>query len=341
MASYIIGNAWCNENGGSQNGKAGDQKQSGTGEDYKGEVRMQNLYTSPKGWYVLRFISDEHAVKAAERMRTACNNPNIGYSQNDTSKGYEQSRYGVIKYGTGSTVKINCDCSSLVRACVKEATGKDPGDFSTADEVRTLQKTGLFQDTIEYTVGMQMFVGDIIVTKTKGHTAMLVIADTRSGSTTSLTDKSGGKSLEEVVADVIAGKYGSGNETRKKKVEAEGWNYDTVRASVNCALGAAALNKKSVSDNTNKMLVTSVKTEKATKKKSAYNSMFRVTVDLNMRSGAGTKNTVITVIPQNGVCKCYGWYTKSKDTDWLYVNFEGIVGYVSVKYLSKVGKGAE
>lgn len=332
MGSYIIGNAWCDENGKSTNGKPGDQKQTDK-EDYKGEVRMQNLYTSPKGWWVLRFISDEHAVEAAKKMRIACNNKHLGYSQND--------RYGVIRNGIETDKDSNCDCSSLVRACVKEATGKDPGDFSTADEVKVLTKTGLFQEPISYEVGMRMFVGDIIVTKTKGHTAMLVVADSRSGSTTSATDKSGGKSLEQVVADVIAGKYGSGNTTRKNKLEAEGWNYDTVRASVNCALGAAALNKKSVSDNTNKMLVTSVKTEKATKKKSAYNSMFRVTVDLNMRSGAGTKNTVITVIPQNGVCKCYGWYTKSNDTDWLYVNFEGIVGYVSVKYLSKVGKGAE
>lgn len=40
------------------------------------------------------------------------------------------------------------------------------------------------------------------------------------------------KSIDEVAKDVIAGKYGNG-ETRKKKLEAEGYDYETIRSRVN------------------------------------------------------------------------------------------------------------
>lgn len=40
------------------------------------------------------------------------------------------------------------------------------------------------------------------------------------------------KTIEEVAKDVIAGKYGNGAE-RKRKIEAEGYNYNTVQQQVN------------------------------------------------------------------------------------------------------------
>lgn len=45
------------------------------------------------------------------------------------------------------------------------------------------------------------------------------------------------KSITEIAKDVINGKYGSGN-TRKKKLEAEGYNYNEVQAEVNRILKA-------------------------------------------------------------------------------------------------------
>ena len=44
------------------------------------------------------------------------------------------------------------------------------------------------------------------------------------------------KSITEVAKDVINGKYGNGDE-RKKKLEAKGYDYDTVQAKVNQLLG--------------------------------------------------------------------------------------------------------
>lgn len=166
--AIIIGSASIDEKGNITGGKAGDQKQKVDAgkDDYAGEVKLQNFYVAKKGWYVLRAKDDKIAEKIAAAMRTACNNPNIGYNQTD--------RYGIIKNGTASKVKTNADCSSTVRQCVKEASGKDPGDFNTSTEVKALQNTGMFEPTMEYKEGMELYTGDILVTKKKGHTVVVV-----------------------------------------------------------------------------------------------------------------------------------------------------------------------
>ena len=170
--AVIIGSARIDENGHAAGGSAGDQKQGGT-PDYKGEISMQNFYVSNKGWWVIRPKSAEHAKKIAANMKTACNNKNIGYDQG--------GRLGVIKYGVATKTKTEADCSSLVRACVKEATGKDPGDFYTGNEAEVLNKTGLFEAKKSYTNGMKLYSGDILVTKQKGHTVIVVEGASRDG----------------------------------------------------------------------------------------------------------------------------------------------------------------
>jgi peptidoglycan hydrolase-like protein with peptidoglycan-binding domain len=56
---------------------------------------------------------------------------------------------------------------------VKEATGKDPGNFTTMNEVSTLLGTKLF-DRIPCNNVADVKQGDILVTKTKGHTGVVV-----------------------------------------------------------------------------------------------------------------------------------------------------------------------
>lgn len=162
--AIIIGSARIDERGSISGGAAGDQKQSAT-PDYKGEVSLQTFYVHSKGWYILRPKSAHIATLMAQKMKQACNNPNLGYDQNQ--------RYGVIQNGTGSKAKTECDCSSLVRACVKEASGKDPGDFNTATEASVLEKSGLFESKKAYSSGTALYTGDVLVTKTKGHTVIV------------------------------------------------------------------------------------------------------------------------------------------------------------------------
>ena len=162
--AVIFGSARIDEGGSLHGGRAGDQKQTAL-PDRKGEVSMQDFYIHKKGWVILRAKDPAHAYKIAKAMEQACNNPNIGYDQNQ--------RLGVITYGTASKVQTECDCSSLVRQCVKEATGKDPGNFTTMNEVSTLLGTKLF-DRIPCNNVADVKQGDILVTKTKGHTGVVV-----------------------------------------------------------------------------------------------------------------------------------------------------------------------
>ena len=164
----IIGSARIDERGKASGGKAGDQKQKST-PDYKGEVSMQNFYVSSKGWYILRAKNPDIASKIALAMTIACNNPNIGYNQ--------ARRLDIIKAGTHATQPTSCDCSSLVRQCVREA-GIEVGNFTTANEASVLMATGHF-DKFVYTKGSQLYLGDILVTKTKGHTVIVTSGATR------------------------------------------------------------------------------------------------------------------------------------------------------------------
>lgn len=164
----IIGSARKDEHGKASGGKAGDQKQTAS-PDYKGEVSMQNFYVSSKGWNILRAKNPAVASSIALSMTIACNNPNIGYNQ--------ARRLDIIKAGTHATQPTSCDCSSLVRQCVREA-GVEVGNFTTANEASVLMATGHF-DKYVYTKGSDLYLGDILVTKTKGHTVIVTSGATR------------------------------------------------------------------------------------------------------------------------------------------------------------------
>ena len=163
--SIIIGSARSDENKKYSGGKKGDQRQT-SANDFSGEVSMQNFYIHKKGWYVLRPKDKMIADLIACKMKDACNNPNIGYSQSD--------RYSLLQSGIDTKVPVNCDCSSLVRQCIKEASGKDVGDFNTSSEAKVLEKSGLFNTRIAYKQGMDLYSGDVLVTKEKGHTVIVI-----------------------------------------------------------------------------------------------------------------------------------------------------------------------
>ena len=167
MAQVYIGSARHDENG-KLNGKEGDQLQTGSGNDFKGEVSMQPYYTHKYGWNGLRFYNIAYRHKCAERMVAAVNNANIGYSQ--------KGRAQIIKNGIDTKKKTNCDCSSLLRRVFTETTGKDPGNFTTEDARTVLLATGLVQSIIVSESNLQ--VGDILISKKKSHCAVVVLGKT-------------------------------------------------------------------------------------------------------------------------------------------------------------------
>lgn len=215
--SVVMGSARIDERGKASGGIAGDQKQT-TKDDYKGEVSQQNFYVHAKGWYILRPKNPDHAERIALNMILACNNPNLGYDQSN--------REGVIKNGINTAVKTECDCSSLVRACIKEATGKDVGNFTTLNESEVLEKSGLFEPRRSYVMGSTLYVGDIIVTKSKGHTGIITQGAKRKGATMQATE------VTQIAREVIAGKWGTGKD-RESRLTAAGHDYAKVQAEVN------------------------------------------------------------------------------------------------------------
>ena len=161
--SITIGHASIDENNKIQGGSAGDQ----TGR----EVCTRSYYVHSKGWYLLRPKRVEIAESIAKAMLEACSNNNIGYDQSN--------RTGVIiklrSYKTLGKigVKTECDCSSLVRACCIQA-GFDPGNFTTYNEADVLEKSGYFEKRVAVTTDTELKTGDVLVTKTKGHTVIVV-----------------------------------------------------------------------------------------------------------------------------------------------------------------------
>lgn len=159
---------------------------------------------------MLRLLSDEHAKKVAKAMWDACMNNNIGYCQAHRSIMAMLKKYGNMK-AIGE--KTETDCSDLVRGCIYEATGIDVGAFSTATEPSVLEKSGLFAKKVSVTSATVLKPGDILVTKSKGHTVIVVSVDGSAPSGSTSTSKpavSGSTAKVESARSkdaAIAGKY--------------------------------------------------------------------------------------------------------------------------------------
>lgn len=167
MNTVYIGHAVGDENGRASGGEAGNQNGR--------ELRTQAWYLNPKGWVVLRPKSPEVAKKIAYDAKAAANNMHIGYDQKERNTLYtaaEKVGFDCAKV----TTDCECDCSALVKVCIAYA-GIKVGHFNTASEVNVLMKTGQFDKLTDakYTEKSDYLrTGDILVTKIKGHTAIVL-----------------------------------------------------------------------------------------------------------------------------------------------------------------------
>jgi len=177
-----IGSARINEKGTINGGAAGDQ----TGR----EVSTQDWYLHSKGWVVIRAKDADVREKIAKNMSSICANDNIGYCQNHRNTltaaaqpyGYDASK---VKK------KVEVDCSEGVRNCVLYA-GIPVGSFSTANEVNALKNTGEFDvltDDAHCKSSDYLVRGDILVTKTKGHTVVVLSNGAKAPSPTAAVHK--------------------------------------------------------------------------------------------------------------------------------------------------------
>lgn len=222
-----VGSARHDENGKYTNGKKGDQLQKTT-PDLLGEVSIQNFYVHSKGWNVLRPISKKFADALASAMEIACNNSSIGYSQGCQRKTVDNIT---------SLLPINMDCSKTVRNCVYHASHVDVGNFTTANEVAVLEKSGLFNKHFVFKSLAQtpLYNGDVLVTKTKGHTVIVVSGNPRPEDK-NYYPKYIGSSTSIVVALSYVGEKDTSLVHRKKIAKANGIANYTGTATQNTTM---------------------------------------------------------------------------------------------------------
>lgn len=163
-----IGSARSNEFGGITGGTPGDQKGGA-------EVSTQDWYLHSKGWIVIRLDDSTMREKVAKCMEMACENDHVGYCQTHrTSLTIEAKQYN---YNVSKVTKnVETDCSELVRVCCLYA-GLKVSTFATSTEVAAFKATGKVQvltDDKYCKFSDYLKRGDILVTKTKGHTVVVL-----------------------------------------------------------------------------------------------------------------------------------------------------------------------
>lgn len=120
----LCGWAAIDERGKGRGGKAGDQKQTSSTNDTRGEVRVGNWYNFGQT-LVIRYKDEKKALKHAKALKSLCNNKHIGYDMNQrTTLKTELNKIGYSNY---EKLKVDCetDCSALQGVCAKIAGAID------------------------------------------------------------------------------------------------------------------------------------------------------------------------------------------------------------------------
>ena len=212
--SVLIGSARIDEDGNTTGGAAGDQ----TGR----EVCTQSWYLHSKGWVLLR-PDAAYAEAIAAAMEAICANEHIGYDQSQRNTLYTQAKAAGWDIAA-ITTDCETDCSAAVRVCCACA-GITVSDFNTSTEAAKLTASGCFTQHTgsAYTESSaNLLRGDILVTKTKGHTVVVLSngANASAGSGTegfdvsTLSNIKKGSTGEQVtsVQLLLNGKHGTGLE---------------------------------------------------------------------------------------------------------------------------------
>ena len=232
----MISNNGSDEKGNYHGGTAGDQ----TGKEWQ----LRSWYNRP--WKcILRFPENVRKM-LAEDSKAAAENNNIGYDQ-----WQRMTFYNELKANNWNVKNINkpceSDCSSGVTALVIAAGNKLGIDAlkkinpnTTTFTMRSRFKEAgaeILKDKKYLTSDEFLLEGDILLNDEK-HCAINV-----SNGSGAVAPKEPTKPVEskkvtdEIVNKVIRGDYGNGEE-RKKKLTAEGYNYDEVQKAVNEKLKA-------------------------------------------------------------------------------------------------------
>ena len=323
-----IGSARIDERGRIHGGKAGNQ----TGK----ELSIQNWYRHSKGWRVLRCTDSSKAEKIAAAMEAACQNRNIGYDQYERSTLYNLAKS--VGFDPGKVIKpCETDCSALVRVCLAYA-GIMTDNFLTTDEAQKILATGYFVELKDgkYTDNSDhLRRGDILVTRTKGHTAVVL----NSG------DKVGTLETELRLGDRLLKKGMSDSDVRELQLNMLKLGYVLPKYGADGDFGAETVEavksfqKKSgleadgvYGSNTHKSLLVALESLK--EPKPVLTTVVILSAEdgsVNVRAGNGTQYAILRSVKAGDAFN----YVATAVNGWNAVEIDGQVGWVSGKY-SKV-----
>lgn len=145
----------------------------------------------------------------------------------------------------------------------------------------------------------------------------------------------GGKSIDTVAREVIAGTWGNGD-ARRQALTAAGYDYNKVRARVNQLLNG------NISAPEDQWAGRLTATDSAKRLDESLAGTYRVTASdfLYMRHGAGTNKRAMCKLPAGTKVQCYGYYTSANGTKWLYIQAKvdgnTYTGFSSINYLDRV-----
>jgi len=312
--SVKIGSARIDENGRAKGGKAGDQ----TGR----EVSTQSWYKHAKGWRVFRAKDPAVAAKIAQDMQWACDNSHIGYDQGQRLTLYDVSK--PLGFNCHS-VRTNCetDCSALVRVCCAYA-GVPLPNFRTPTEPAALLDSGAFVELkgAKYTDSDKYLKrGDILVTRTQGHTVVVLSNGSKAGKDDPVTGElKRGDSGEAVKAlqqlllkwnpDCLP-EYGADGDFGKE-------TEDAVKAFQE----SAKLKETGIYD---------AATEAALKA-ATYGHVKITGGSVNVRSAPGTSSRDVGTVHKGDILIYQGLTEEADEKPWYLVIYDNANGWVSSKY---------
>lgn len=345
--SVLIGHASISENG-TINGSKGDST--------KKEVFTRTWY----GTWDFMAIHPDATVreKHAKAIEAACANDNIGYGQGDRNTLNTLAK--AVGYVLSKVGKCNCDCSSLqnVAAVASGAPGVTYGSngWVTANMKTKLSAAGYkiitdrsYLTSEDYCVRGAIYVKSGVHTVcglTNGSKAQKTLAKVGFATTTvpaapgntSYSGKGIGTAVAKTSINIRAGaatnykSYGvinKGTAVEVLEVLSSGW-YKIVWPGASCGY-AYTSNIDGAYYN-----YTSGKVEKPQSCDKSLAGTYKTTTALYMRAGAGTNKEILLTIPSGGKVKGNGDYsTDGSSKKWLYVEYHGVTGFCSSKYLIK------
>lgn len=361
--SVRIGHASISESG-SINGSKGDS----TGR----EVCIRDWYNKP--WDFMAIHPDAGVrEKHAAAIEAACNNDNIGYGQADRNTLYALAKN--VDFDLSRVGRCNCDCSSLqnVAAVASGAPGVSYGSngWTTSVMRNYLRNAGYKIIEGAYTANAEYCVRGAIYVNAGSHTVCGLDNGSNADQTlsaagiggqapsneenTSYAGKGIGTATAKMSMNVRSGagtNYGSvGGVSSGKSVEvlealSNGW-YKIVWPGASCGYAytsnagdkyytyepKASAPTPAPSQGGN----TSLKVAAARSKDSSLAGAYKTTTALNMRAVPGVleSNNVVVVLPAGATVRNYGYYTEVNGAKWLYLSYNGKIGFSNIKYLEK------